>query len=748
MANNNQQQQYFQAPVGALGTYEFNPKSILESEQFPDILNYLNTEQIQTIFNVLAQQPAANSHLTNKKGPLGGYTALHWMAIKNELDLLKFLVVECRADVNSKANLGETPLLICIKNCNLYSIDFLIAHGADVECRDSYNRSVIHWAAYTGKVVLLHYFQKYHAMSNFNDPDQFQQNALHIACGSGFIDMIRFLIDRSSVDLFAKDFNGNTCLHLAAKCGLPRVCWLITQERNGEAAKLILMKNNSDQTPFDFIRNERAPHFRMIKKWLRLEAKTNKWLGGAGTRGLASLFRISTYWNSNLLMKGERVLRFIAFFIVLTVPVVLNTAIIYPNDMSTVKGLIGLSTFVMMAVVIVKQRHRCDHISGLQNPFFLGYFSSLFVHNYFAYYAFVIEEFSIYNLFTIVVVCLSAWHFYAYYRIVTQDPGFCKESVKKKDGTPYELRDLMELNANTQRTYRDSVSLMCEPSSTASMDGGQTNALFMCEHCLLVQSIPTKHCKLCERCCSKFDHHCLYICSCVGLKNHRTFMYFLISSIVCTTIFIYSLYRYFVAYADELDIYNRDKPLGEQIGVVYVVFASGFYNWLAVLFVVNSFSMIMVIFLTLYQFKFISLGFTSQFPPPIGFVKVNKRMSTLLSSLMHRVDNLYTFFFESCESQQELYYRQQSEYRKSTSQAKIIPVGYYPTNNFAMNMPGAEAGAAVPPKPLPPTASNTMSPIDPNYQSSSRALLLNANEQKSLSSSTTSKSGQFEIDLD
>lgn len=116
MANHsNQQQQYFQAPVGALGTYEFNPKSILESEQFPDILNYLNTEQIQTIFNVLAQQPTANSHLTNKKGPLGGYTALHWMAIKNELDLLKFLVVECRADVNSKANLGETPLLICIK---------------------------------------------------------------------------------------------------------------------------------------------------------------------------------------------------------------------------------------------------------------------------------------------------------------------------------------------------------------------------------------------------------------------------------------------------------------------------------------------------------------------------------------------------------------------------------------------------------------------------------------------------------
>ena len=112
---NSSNQQYFQAPMTpGMGTYEFNPKSILDSEQYPDILNYLNSEQIQTMFNVLAQQPN-NSQLVNKKGPLGGYTALHWMAIKNELDLLKFLVVECRADVNCKANLGETPLHICIK---------------------------------------------------------------------------------------------------------------------------------------------------------------------------------------------------------------------------------------------------------------------------------------------------------------------------------------------------------------------------------------------------------------------------------------------------------------------------------------------------------------------------------------------------------------------------------------------------------------------------------------------------------
>lgn len=303
----------------------------------------------------------------------------------------------------------------------------------------------------------------------------------------------------------------------------------------------------------------------------------------------------------------------------------------------------------------------------------------------------------------------------------------------------------MAINANTQRSYKDSVTLMTEPSSTASMDGCETNGLYLCEHCLLVQSIPTKHCKLCEGCCQKFDHHCLYICSCVGLKNHRPFVYFLLSSIVCTTIFIFSLYSYFDQYALDLAIYNKDKPLGDQISLVYVFFASGYYNWLGVLFVVNSLSMIMVIFLTLYQFRFISLGFTSQFPPPLAFIKNHKRMSTCLGALLHRIDNLYTFFFESCETNQELYYRQQNEYRQSVAGSKVIPLSYYPKNSFPTDhMPPLINGTNS--KPLPPTASMTMNPIDPNHQSSARVGLL---ASSSVGGHNSSKNAaQIEIDLD
>lgn len=109
--NNNSKNSFFQMPV--MMNNEFNAKSLLESDQFPDVLNYLNNEQIKVMFELM--NSGNYSHLVNKPGPLGGYSALHWMAIKNELELMEYLLVKCNADVNCKATLGETPLHISIK---------------------------------------------------------------------------------------------------------------------------------------------------------------------------------------------------------------------------------------------------------------------------------------------------------------------------------------------------------------------------------------------------------------------------------------------------------------------------------------------------------------------------------------------------------------------------------------------------------------------------------------------------------
>ena len=49
-----------------------------------------------------------------------------------------------------------------------------------------------------------------------------------------------------------------------------------------------------------------------------------------------------------------------------------------------------------------------------------------------------------------------------------------------------------------------------------------------CEFCYISQ-IPfrAKHCKECNRCVRKYDHHCHWIGCCVGELNHRLFYGFI-----------------------------------------------------------------------------------------------------------------------------------------------------------------------------------------------------------------------------
>jgi ankyrin repeat protein len=90
-----------------------NPYTMMQLEQFPDILQNYSTEQSKMLFDILIQ--SNNLTLISKSGALGGYTALHWMCIKNEYELIEYLIEKFKVDINCKASMGETPLLIAIK---------------------------------------------------------------------------------------------------------------------------------------------------------------------------------------------------------------------------------------------------------------------------------------------------------------------------------------------------------------------------------------------------------------------------------------------------------------------------------------------------------------------------------------------------------------------------------------------------------------------------------------------------------
>ena len=53
-----------------------------------------------------------------------------------------------------------------------------------------------------------------------------------------------------------------------------------------------------------------------------------------------------------------------------------------------------------------------------------------------------------------------------------------------------------------------------------------------CTVCFIDIPIRAKHCKICKKCVTTFDHHCSWVGNCVGEKNKLLFLIFLFFHVI------------------------------------------------------------------------------------------------------------------------------------------------------------------------------------------------------------------------
>ena len=83
-----------------------------------------------------------------------------------------------------------------------------------------------------------------------------------------------------------------------------------------------------------------------------------------------------------------------------------------------------------------------------------------------------------------------------------------------------------------------------------------------CSKCLMIKPARCHHCRLCNRCVLKMDHHCPWIANCVGFNNHKYFMNMLLYS---SLILIFVSCTYSECVADTLFDREVRNPLSDWL---------------------------------------------------------------------------------------------------------------------------------------------------------------------------------------
>lgn len=144
-----------------------------------------------------------------------GYTALHFSAMKGDLEIAAFLL-DKNADINSISSMGEKPIHIAAAHGHKNMVEFFSSRGVDIDDCNEKGWSALHYAAKNGQVEVIKFLLEKGA--NIYHKNYKRINPFNIAAYHGQMVVVRIFLE-FGLNVNYRQADGNTALHEAAEKG-------------------------------------------------------------------------------------------------------------------------------------------------------------------------------------------------------------------------------------------------------------------------------------------------------------------------------------------------------------------------------------------------------------------------------------------------------------------------------------------------------------------------------------------------
>ncbi|KAH9886691.1 DHHC palmitoyltransferase-domain-containing protein [Cubamyces lactineus] len=166
--------------------------------------------------------------------------------------------------------------------------------------------------------------------------------------------------------------------------------------------------------------------------------------------------------------------------------------------------------------VLLDKSNYTDSVT--QSPYFAGIITASIIWVTYAWVTRLIHQTEFHPFIHLTLAITIGLCAYNFFRAITLDPGTCP-----KPSNDAELKTIIEELASQ----------------------GRLNGQTFCIQCMARKPLRSKHCRICDRCVARHDHHCPWVWNCIGVNNHRQFLLFVMTLVLGIILFDYLTFEYF-----------------------------------------------------------------------------------------------------------------------------------------------------------------------------------------------------------